>query len=373
MEKKTSKFIWTTVLFIILLFSAGLLFLPKKDYSEQENRYLEQFPDLTLENIADGSFMQDFETYLCDQFPLRDTFMTIRTWYERLSGKNQVNGIYLCKDDYFIEEYEEPESTKKIINAFSGLEEKITTADITFMLVPTAVTIYADKLPANVRNASQLEEIERIYSALSSDKVDVTTALLAAKDSYPLFYRLDHHWTTYGAYTAYVEYCLAKGLTPLAMDAFQQTVVSTDFQGTIYSKLNDSFAGTDDITVFSRENENISVYFPDTGVTTDTLYAPKYLETKDQYSYFLDNIHPMIEITNHASENEKELVLIKDSYANCFVPFLTEHYHKIYVVDPRYYKSSVSTFINETPSITDVLVLYNLNTMDDDLGIGGIY
>lgn len=373
MEKKYIKIVWTIVLSVILLLSAGLLFLPKKDYSEQENRYLEQFPEFSLETLTDGSFMQDFETYVCDHFPLRDVFMTVRTWYERLTGRNQVNGIYLSDDGYFIEEYETPENTERIISTFTRFEEKITDARVAFLLAPTAVTIYSDKLPANVRNADQQAEIDTIYASLSSTKINVTEALLAQKNNYPLFYRLDHHWTTYGAYFAYVEYCHSLGLAPYSMDKFTPTIVSTDFQGTIYSKLNDSFAGTDEITVFAQDDINLTVTYHDTGEVTDTLYAPQYLDTKDQYSYFLNNIHPMTEVTNHNADNDNVLVLIKDSYANCMVPFLANHYKTIYIADTRYYKNSISTFINETPEVTDVLVLYNLNTMDDDLGIGGIY
>ncbi len=65
--------------------------------------------------------------------------------------------------------------------------------------------------------------------------------------------------------------------------------------------------------------------------------------------------------------------MIKDSFANCFVPFLAEHYKKIYVVDTRYYKDAISEFINQNKKIKDVLVLYNMNTIDSDLGVGGIY
>ncbi|MGN0507215.1 MAG: DHHW family protein [Lachnospiraceae bacterium] len=373
MEKKSAKIVWIAVLACILLLSTGLLFLPKKEYSEQENRYLEQFPKLTLTTIRDGSFMQDFETYVCDHFPLRDAFMTVRTWYERLTGKNQVGGIYLCKDGYFIEEYRKPENTERIISAFTRLEQKVEHADVTFLLAPTAVTVYADRLPAHAKNASQTEEMARIYAALASKTVDVTEALLEKKEEYQLYYRLDHHWTTYGAYVAYAEYCKAKGMEPLGMDCFTPTVVSEDFQGTIYSKLNDRFAGTDEITVFAQEGLSLSVRYLDTDEVSDSLYAPKYLKEKDEYSYFLNNIHPMIEIINETTDSEDVLVLIKDSYANCMVPFLVNHYRKIYVVDTRYYKESVSTFINENAEVTDVLVLYNMNTIDTDLGIGGIY
>ena len=368
-----NKVLCIIVLLSIFVLTAGLLFLPKKEYSAQENRYLESFPEITLESVVDGSFMQDFETYLSDHFPFRDVFMTIQSRYQRLLGRNQIGEIYIGRDGYYIEEYKEPQNTARIMSVFSGLEKKVTSADVTFMLVPTAVTIYADKLPKNTRNASQTEELDKIYSSLESVKVDVTTALMKKKEEYPLYYKLDHHWTSYGAYVAYEEYCKAKDIISIPINSFQTEVVSDNFQGTISSKLNDSYVGADEITVFSLDNSEITVNYLDTGEISDSPYAPKYLETKDQYSYFLNNIHPMIEINNPQASSENCLAVIKDSYANCLVPFLMNHYQKIYVVDPRYYKSSISKFINENEEITDVLVLYNMNTIDEDLGIGGIY
>ena len=80
----------------------------------------------------------------------------------------------------------------------------------------------------------------------------------------------------------------------------------------------------------------------------------------------------MVTITNDAV-SDGAIAVVKDSYANCFVPFLLNHYHTVYVFDTRYYKGGPSKFINEHPDITDVLVLYNMNTIDNDNGIGGIY
>ena len=368
-----NKALCIIVLCSVFLLAVCLLLFPKKEYSAQENRYLESFPEFSLETVTSGSFMEDFETYLSDHFPFRDMFMTIQSRYQRILGRNQIGEIYIGRDGYYIEEYPEPQNTKKIISVFSGLEKKVTDASVTFMLVPTAVTVYGDKLPKNARNASQTEEIATIYNNLESTKIDVTSALLEKKEEYPLYYKLDHHWTTYGAYVAYEAYCKAKNMAPLPIESFKTEVVSDNFQGTIYSKINDSYAGADEITVFVPDNQNVTVTYLDTGEVTDSPYEPKYLQTKDQYSFFLNNIHPMIEISNPEASSEICLVIIKDSYANCMVPFLMNHYRKIYVVDPRYYKSSVSKFINENTEVTDVLVLYNLNTMDEDLGIGGIY
>ena len=127
------------------------------------------------------------------------------------------------------------------------------------------------------------------------------------------------------------------------------------------------------ITIFENPANQLTVFYTDTDQTTDSLYNFDYLEKKDKYSMFLDNIHPLIEITNETADSQRELVLIKDSYANAMVPFLVNHFKKVYVFDTRYYKQGPSSFIKDHPQVTDVLLLYNMNTIDTDLGIGGIY
>ena len=124
---------------------------------------------------------------------------------------------------------------------------------------------------------------------------------------------------------------------------------------------------------FGHGTGSVSFYNYSTGEITDSLYNLDYVLQKDKYSLFLNNLHTLIEITNENAESDRELVLIKDSYANSMVPFLTHHFQKIYVFDTRYYKQGPSSFIEDHPSVTDVLLLYNMNTLDSDSGIRGIY
>ena len=95
---------------------------------------------------------------------------------------------------------------------------------------------------------------------------------------------------------------------------------------------------------------------------------------------YLNNQHSLIHIENPNADLERtddsehsSLVIIKDSYANSLVPLLIDQYEIIWVFDPRYYKGSISSWINEHKEVEDVLILYNLGTMDDDRGIGAIY
>lgn len=357
----------------ILCFSVSFILIEKDDFSENENRYLETFPTLTFEKLKEGIFTKELENYFADHFPLRDHFMNLRTSFELLFGKTKINNIYIGSDGYFIEEYKIPKSNKKIINQINRFTDSINEAEVTFMLVPTAITVYEDKLPDFAPRGKQLESLYEIYDGISSSKIDITESLKSQKDKYPLYYRLDHHWTSYGSYIGYQEFARNQGFEVIKMEEFQIETVTEDFKGTIYSKVHDYSLKGDNIDLFHKDGQNLSVHYMDTGEKTNTLYNLDYLEQKDKYSLFLDNIHSITEIINESIDSEDELILIKDSYGNSILPFLINHYKKIYVIDPRYYRESASMLANENPNIKDVLILYNMNTIDTDLGIGGIY
>lgn len=358
---------------MVLAGMTAFLVLPKENFSEQENRYLESFPKVSKETILDGSFIEDLESYLCDHFPLRDAFMNIKTQFEKRTGRQEINEVYLAADGYWIETYKEPVNNEKIIRVFNSFTESLETAECLVMLVPTAITVYEEKLPDFMTYGRQEENRRYLMGQLEAEILDVGEILEQNSSQYQLYYRLDHHWTTYGAYLAYQFYCEKLGIPVRKPEDYEILEVTKDFKGTIYSKVGDYSVDGDTITLFQIPGQNLKVTYADTGETTDSLYALEYLDKKDKYSMFLDNIHPLVEIENEEAQSEEELVIVKDSYANCFVPFLTEYYRKIYVVDTRYYKLPVSELVNGNPAVTRVLILYNMNTIDTDLGVGGIY
>ncbi len=411
LRRRAEVFTVSLITAFILCFSVWCLVAPKQTFSENENRALASWPVYSFTALKDGSYMSGVQTYLSDHFPLRDPFMTLKTKYEMLTGREEINDIYLAKDGYYIEAYKTPKQQKKIITQFQKLQDAITTGakeNIRVMLVPTAISTYNAKLPNCAPDRGVLRQVDtmnEIYAALPNmQKVDVWNALQAAAaqegtdrtqaagnaaneqpvaDSVDagsdtaaatgLYYHTDHHWTTHGAYIGYQAYCGAAGLSPIPEADFQKTCVTTDFHGTIFSKLHDSTVPGDAITLYENPANQLTVSYPDTDEVTDTLYNRDYLAQKDKYSMFLNNLHPLVEITNATADSDRQLVLIKDSYANSMVPFLVNHYQKIYVFDTRYYRFGPSSFINEHPEVTDVLLLYNMNTIDTDLGVGGIF
>ena len=376
-ENRPSKIIQSiTAVFLaafVLLFAVAFLITEKQEFSEGENRYLEKFPEFTFSSLKEGKYTEKLQSYLSDHFPMRNLFMGLKAETEIALGKREIGGVYIAKDGYLIEDYAAPKNTDKIVGQFEKFAESLEGAEVSLMLVPTAITIYGEKLPALAPVRSQLQTRDEIYGRLDFSTIDCYDALMEAKKDNELYYRTDHHWTGYGAYAAYTAYCEAKEIVPLPLDRFEITEVSTDFKGTVYSKLNDAKIKADTITIFENPENCLTVYYEDKKETADSLYNFEYLEKKDKYSMFLNNIHPFIEITNETADSDKELAVIKDSYANCMVPFLENHYRKVYVFDTRYYRGGPSKFINENRQITDVLLLYNMNTLDNDTGIGGIY
>ncbi|MGN1319397.1 MAG: DHHW family protein [Lachnospirales bacterium] len=363
--KITSVLITALVIFAII----GFLIMPKNNFSENENRNLQKFPKFNIENIVEGKFTSDLNKYLQDHFPLRNSFIKIKTVFEKdILREKLINNIYVCNDDYLIEKYEKPKNMDKIIDTFNEFD-KNTNIKPDLMLVPTAFTVLEDKLPYFAPKGEQLKDLEKYYSLVTLNTIDTYTPLYENKDNY-IFYRLDHHWTSNGAYIGYVAYCNKKGIKPVDKSEFSIEKVSEDFKGTIYSKLNDNKIEADTILSYNK-NYNITVKYDKE--TTNSLYAPKYLEGKDKYSYFLNNINSFIEITNNDINTNDELVIAKDSYANSMIPFLVNHYKKIYVFDPRSYKGSISEFANSNGNIKDILILYNMNTIDNDTGVNMIY
>ena len=359
----------------ILVLAVWFVLEPKKEFSENENRYLTKMPSFTAKTVFSGEYTESLSDWIADHFPMRDLFMGVKTEVEIVSGRREINRIYIGEDNYLIERYEAPENTERITDTLVKFYDRVkdTGVDVRLMLVPTAVTIYEDKLPAYAPEADQMETAKLLYEATGIPAVDCSEKLLAGAQEGQIYYRTDHHWTTFGAYLGYTAYCEEEGIEPVPLEALEAETVTEEFAGTLYSKVNDYTHMKDAITVYTNPEDRLRVTYEDTGEVSDSLYNFDYLQEKDKYSLFLNNIHPLVEIENETAPSDDVLMLIKDSYANSMVPFLTHHYKKIYVFDTRYYKDGPSSFLEEHGEVTDVLILYNMNTLDGDTGIRGIY
>jgi len=348
---------------IILFFSISFFIFKKIEFSYNENRYLQTFPKFNLNNLKTGKNLEEINNYVEDHFPFRTNFINLKTEVMLKLNFKEVNNVYIT-DKYLIEKYNKPVNTDKLINKLNNFNS-IENVNMMLLLVPTSISIYSEYLPNYVNN-EQTTVLDYIYAKTTLKPIKITENLLKNKEKYQLYYYLDHHWTTYGAYFAYQEYCKQNNIDYYEINDFTIEKVSSDFKGTIYSKILKDNGLNDDIYKFSIEGINHKVDYGNNNIK-DTLYDIKYLSQKDKYSYYLSNNNPIIKIESNSSSNQ-ELLIIKDSFANCFIPFLANHYKKITVIDPRYYKLSIKDYIINN-NINNVLFLYNLNTIDSDTGI----
>ena len=360
--------------FLILLLGimAVHLLLPDQAYSASEKRALAGVEKLLGAPISEG-FADRAEEYVSDQFPLRATAMRLRSNLMLLLGEKDSQGVYYCRDGSLIESFAPYRAgqAKTKAAAVNELAERKDFRQMIFLLLPTAVSLYEEKLPAYAQTASERLFFETLTGKLL-DKIIVpdSFALMEAveADGIQAYYLTDHHWTTPAAKAVFEK------LAPLAgweKGSFTGGVVSDRFLGSLVSLSGFIPAQSDALTVYENDKKDAAVLVSHTarGASSASFYDLSALEGEDPYAVFFGGNEPLITIRTTA-DNDDTLLVFKDSYANCFLPFLTESYKTITVVDPRYYSDPVSSLFLDS-DYTDVLFLFNVQTLagDDSLRI----
>ena len=345
---------------ILLTFLVADFLQEDRLYSARERRVLAARPEMTKETLLDGSFMEDYEAYVTDQFVSRDKWIDLKTAIDLAMQKKELNGVYLCEDDYLIERHTEADfPEEKVEEKLALLTKLVDRWDAKVMLVPTADNIMKNRLPDYAEYYDQAAFLENVSGRIGNQNyIDVYSVLLEHRDE-ELYYRTDHHWNTKGAYYGYKAWVEAMDFDPINYDLNSLETVSDSFLGTLHSKVNLSMKP--DIIEYFPRTERLPVRVTyDMTKASDTYYETKYLEGNNQYGYFLDDNHAFVEIDTW-NNNGKSLFVIKDSYANCMIPLLALHYDKVYVVDLRYMNAQLFPFMEqyETKGDMDVLVLYN--------------
>lgn len=372
MQKKFNLLLSLLFIIFISVFGILLIVLPDRDFSDNENRTLQQLPRLSLSKIVDGSYMTEIEDYVTDQFPFRDSWMAANSVVQKSLLKKDINGVYLCDDGYLIEVFDSIDTTlyNRQIQALNRFVTFWENSNIHFHLavIPNAVSVLEEKLPPYAPRIDQAEYINGIYDEISGsvlNKINTLDTLSAHSDEY-IYYRTDHHWTSLGAYYGYTAIAEAMGISPSPLEAYNVTVASEDFKGTLFSKGNfvveadtiEKFELKEPITLTAWENEENK---------TDTVFYEPALETKDKYTYFLGG-NPAHYTIQTSSDSGKTLVMIKDSYSHALVPFFLEHYSEIHMLDLRYINKNINDYISELDP-DDVLLVFNAITFSGDTNI----
>ena len=366
------KALWAEALIFLAFIGAFFilnLVLPDRQFSEQENRYLQMRPEFSFKSLFSGDYTSKFETYTTDQFTFRDEWITLKAASELALGKQENNDVHLCENGTLIEGFKRPENSVLDSN-MSALNTLVgnTDAKVYFALIPDKSDLYAYLLPKNAPNDSEKEVIDYCYGQSNATNVDMYSALSAHKDEY-IFYRTDHHWTSLGAYYGLSALAESMGLPCPALDSYtDRHVVSEEFYGTTWSSSGFSWVDPDTMETFVNAPEGLKVTsYPQGSPVEGKLYDFSFLEKKDKYSMFMGGNCPM-HVIETGNEDKPSLLILRDSYTDSLIPFLLDDFSEIHVLDLRYYRASLKAYIEQN-DFDNVLVCYSVSNFCSDSNI----
>ncbi len=342
----------------IIVLPAAFVFMGEdKSFSDNENRMLQTAPKLSTSEILSGRFQEKLTEYISDQFPARDVWTELGTQVKKAAGFKDIGGAYLGADGYYMEKITPNDvdgrkfaTNLMLINDFAadcGVPTSV-------LLVPATGTVESDKLPAH----AQMYDAESMYDTacalLSGAAVPDLYSVFRSNAAEQLYYRTDHHWTWYGAYAAYRE------LMPDGAYSAQPELFSDSFLGTTYSKTLDPDTRYDEVYIAPVAD---SVKVTADGKDIDFYYTAAANE-KDKYKVFFGGNYGQTNISG-GCENGKTLLVIKDSFANSLVPFLTADYENIIMLDMRYYMGSAKQLV-QAEGVDEILFVGEMSGLAND-------
>ncbi len=422
-KKQKNKARAVIACFFVLLFvgAAVALYMPlRPTYSEAEKRELTKFPEFSVQALLDGSYFNGISTWYSDTFPFREMFINvnsrIKSFYgigDSISGFSNEIGDDIPvvpetsapqENDTTAKENEtatkppatkQPEKDEPLVQKLSSViivdnaayeyysfirstadsyaSAVSATADVLkgksrvfCMIIPTSTDITLDdNIRKNVNSSKQSEAINYMYSVMSPNvaKIKLYEPLRARRDEY-IYFRTDHHWTALGAYYAYLEYAAAADITAAQLTDFEEKQFD-NFVGAFYNDSGkDPALEKEPDTVYAyKPKGNVKLEFTDKGgkkynwpVVSDVSGWSR----GTKYNTFIGGDQPYAYIRNSDITDGSSCLVIKESFGNAMVPFLTANYGEVHVIDYRYWDGSIAEFA-EKNGIDDVIFLNNIS------------
>lgn len=415
-------------IFIIIWIAASILaILPvfRESYSEVEKRELKKFPKFSLSSLASGDYFDEISLWFSDTFPLRDGFVSLNTKITNAFGINTVQvhgnieqgdeipditsseettstdssevdavvtpepqpesqpepepqlpaveqlGAMLIVDNAAYEYYNFNQATADnyaatVNRAAAILDGKSKVYD---MIIPTSMAITLPESYSGSTNSSdQKKAIDYMYSLISPNvnKIDIHSTLMAHKDEY-IYFRTDHHWTALGAYYAYRDLMTAKGAVPAELTAFKEYKFE-GFLGSFYAESGQkpSLGNTPDYVLAYEPTQLQKIHtFTKSGEINYSIVSDgNKLSAANKYLSFVCGDHPYGIMTNPTITDGSSCLVIKESFGNAMVAYLTQNYQNVYVVDYRYinqvFPGTLRQFVDER-GIQDVMFINNVS------------
>lgn len=302
--------------------------------------------------------------------PANDTDSEIRKGIPETFGDVYITQGRAFELFYFVTDY-----SNRYCKALNTFQEKVGNSVTVYDLVAPVNSgiILSDEMQKKLGSADQKAAADYIFTNLDERirPVAVYDNIKKHSGEY-IYFRTDHHWTQRGAYYAYEEFARVKGLEPHSLDDFD-CVESDGFLGSFYSGSRSPALeeNADTVTAYipNGTNELTGINREGASFTGNIVSDGAGYQKSDLYLTFIKGDNPYSEIHNPQITDGSELLIIKESYANCLVPLLVDHYQDIYIVDYRYYQDHIYSLI-QNKGIKEVLFVNNLSAINADNLVG---
>ena len=365
MTKLSSRVTAVLVLAFMAFFMLFTFFGKKENTSENENRPLAGRPGFSLSEVADGITASQLSTYTADHFAMRDVWIKLNAAIRAEVGEGIINGVYIADDMLLDAQASGRARADESIRALNSFAERYNGA-IYVVAVPTSSGVYREKLPEQFDTYRESQQISDIYDKLNRKikRIDAYNILKMLNKNY-IYYRSDNKWTSYGAYCVYRTVIQRLGFMPTTYDKYSVHHATSDFRGDLYNRSQYDGIRPDIIDFYScnggAEIISCTGYYNSGKTVEKHIYDEKLLDMDYMYNAYLGEEVPLLKITTTV-KNERKLLVIKDDYADCFIPFLTQHYSEIDVVSPELIEGKISDHIRFS-DYEQVLFLFGIENL----------
>lgn len=300
--------------------------------------------------------------------------------YEKIHSDEKVVsypvGIVIIGDTAY-EQYNYIEDVAvKYAKAVNNIAKKLKgTADVYNMVVPTSMGITLPDNKKNKVNSSDQKKALKKIELKMSDSVKVVSLydeMMRHRTEY-MFFRTDHHWTARGAYYAYDAFCKSKGIMPNKIEDYKD-VSFGDFLGSFYNDTGKVKTLKKDTlyAYYPLNNDKITLEYTNNDGNTiggNVIEDASNYGTSLKYCAFIDGDNPYTVIKNKALTDGSSCIVVKESFGNALIPFLTDHYQRIYVIDYRYWDGNI-TKLAKDKSVDDVILVNNISMTRNSYQVG---
>lgn len=316
-------------------------------------------PDFNITNFINGTYQEKCEEYANNQFIAQKTWAEIKVDTEVLLGIRKQKNVYITNSMLATEnniiDNDTIKNSADMINTFASTYNTLNTSII---LVPNKAEIYKEDFSSVINRMNQSDTISKFGTQVDNriTKVDVATVLNAHKKE-PIYYKSDRHWTPIAAKYVFNNWLQLSGLEEIKLEYTNETI-SDNFIGDLGTQINYKNLSDSMILSIAKEDTTKYVVTHEDGQQSTSLYNMEAIN-KDPYAIFLGEKETITTIDTDVN-TKRRLLIFKDSYANCYIPYLIPYYNQITIIDPEKYYGDINELI-EHNGYTDILFLYEVD------------